>query len=287
VTLDFAGRVAVVTGAGRGLGRAYAHALAARGASVVVNDIGVALDGSGGSEGPAADVVAEIAAAGGRAVADTHSVTTPEGASALVATAVNEFGRLDAVVNNAGILADRAFHKLAMGEVDPVLDVHLRGAFQVCLAAWARLREQGFGRIVNTTSTSGLFGNFGQAAYAAGKMGVVGLTRVLAIEGAKFDIKVNAVAPGAVTRMTPDGVVPDPAALAPERVAPVVTYLAHESCAVTGEVLRASGGHVARVFIGVTSGYRSDDLTAEDVRDQMDAICDTAAFTVPRSAVER
>jgi NAD(P)-dependent dehydrogenase (short-subunit alcohol dehydrogenase family) len=284
--LDFTGRVALVTGAGRGLGREYARALAARGASVVVNDIGVALDGSGGDPAPAHDVVREIEGAGGRAVADGHSVAIQQGAADVVATALATFGRLDVVVNNAGIISDRAFHKLTMAEVDPVLDVHLRGAFHVCLAAWPHLRGQGYGRIVNTTSTSGLFGNFGQASYAAGKMGVVGLTRVLAIEGARYDIKINAVAPGAVTRMTPDGLVPEPSALAPGHVAPVVTYLAHESCAVSGDVLRASGGHVARVFVGITAGYRNPGLTAEDVRDQLDVIRDTSAFAVPGSAME-
>jgi NAD(P)-dependent dehydrogenase (short-subunit alcohol dehydrogenase family) len=284
--LDFVGRVAVVTGAGRGLGREYALALAARGASVVVNDIGVALDGAGGDPAPALEVVRGIERLGGQAVADGHSVATADGGAALVRTALETFGRLDVVVNNAGIIQDRAFHKLAMDAVDPVLDVHLRGCFHVCLAAWPHLREQGYGRIVNTTSTSGLFGNFGQASYAAAKMGVVGLTRVLAIEGARYDIKVNAIAPGAVTRMTPDGVVPDPAALATGQVAPVVTYLAHESCAVSGDVLRASGGHVARVFVGITAGYTNPELTAEDVRDQLDGIRDTSSFTVPASAVD-
>jgi NAD(P)-dependent dehydrogenase (short-subunit alcohol dehydrogenase family) len=285
-TLDFTGRVVVVTGAGRGLGREYALALAARGACVVVNDIGVALDGSGGDSAPALGVVSEIGRAGGAAVADGHSIATQEGADDLVAAALEQFGRLDAVINNAGIISDRAFHKLTMAEVDPVLDVHLRGAFHVCLAAWPHLRGQGYGRIVNTTSTSGLFGNFGQASYAAGKMGVVGLTRVLAIEGARYDIKVNAVAPGAATRMTPDGLVLDPSALAPGQVAPVVTYLAHEACGASGEVFRASGGHVARVFVGITAGYRNPGLTAEDVRDQLELIRDTSAFAVPGSAVE-
>jgi NAD(P)-dependent dehydrogenase (short-subunit alcohol dehydrogenase family) len=284
--LDFSGRAALVTGAGRGLGREYALALAARGAAVVVNDIGVALDGSGGDAGPASEVVGEIERAGGKAVADGHSIATQDGATELVSTALAEFGRLDIVVNNAGIIQDKAFHKLSMDKVDPVLDVHLRGAFHVCLAAWPHLREQGYGRIVNTTSTSGLFGNFGQASYAAGKMGVVGLTRVLAIEGARYGIKVNAIAPGAVTRMTPEGLIPDPAALATGQVAPVVTYLAHESCEVTGDVLRASGGHVARVFVGITSGYTNSDLTAEDVRDQLDVIRNTSRFAVPGSATD-
>jgi NAD(P)-dependent dehydrogenase (short-subunit alcohol dehydrogenase family) len=283
-TLDFDGRVAVVTGAGRGLGREYAIALAARGASVVVNDIGVALDGGGGDAAPAAEVAAEIERAGGIGLADRNSVATPAGGAALVQGALDAFGRLDIVVNNAGILQDKAFHKLAMDQVDPVLAVHLDGAFHVCLAAWPHLREQAYGRIVNTTSTSGLFGNFGQASYAAAKMGVVGLTRVLALEGARYDIKVNAVAPGALTRMTPSGVVSGPSALATSQVAPVVTYLCHESCAVSGEVLRAAGGHVARVFFGITEGYRNPELTAEDIRDQLEVIRDTSAFSVPDSA---
>jgi NAD(P)-dependent dehydrogenase (short-subunit alcohol dehydrogenase family) len=284
--LDFSGRVAVVTGAGRGLGREYALALAARGASVVVNDIGVALDGGGGDSGLAAEVVAEIESAGGKAVPDGHSVATVEGGAALVRTARESFGRVDIVVNNAGILQDKAFHKLSMEQVSPVLDVHLAGAFHVCLAAWPLMREQGHGRIVNTTSTAGLFGNFGQASYAAAKMGLVGLTRVLAIEGAKYDVKANAVAPGAVTRMTPDGLVPDPSALAPGQVSPVVVYLAHSSCEVSGEVYRASGGHVARVFVAIADGYRNPGLTAEDVRDQIDVIRDTSRFAVPGSALD-
>ncbi|HEY1974143.1 MAG TPA: SDR family NAD(P)-dependent oxidoreductase [Pseudonocardia sp.] len=284
--LGFSGRVAVVTGAGRGLGREYALALAARGAAVVVNDIGVALDGTGGDPGPAAAVVADIEAAGGKAVPDGNSVATPDGGAALVRTAVESFGRVDIVVNNAGILQDRPFHKLAMEQVTPVLDVHLAGAFHVCLAAWPHMREQGHGRIVNTTSTAGLFGNFGQASYAAAKMGLVGLTRVLAIEGAKYDVKANAVAPGAVTRMTPDGLVRDPTALAVGQVSPLVTYLAHSSCTVSGEVFRASGGHVARVFVAITDGYHNPDLTAEDVRDQMEVIRDTARFAVPTSALD-
>jgi NAD(P)-dependent dehydrogenase (short-subunit alcohol dehydrogenase family) len=284
--LDFSGRVAVVTGAGRGLGREYALALAARGASVVVNDIGVALDGGGGDSGLAAEVVAEIESAGGKAVPDGHSVATVEGGAALVRTARESFGRVDIVVNNAGILQDEAFHKLSMEQVSPVLDVHLAGAFHVCLAAWPLMREQGHGRIVNTTSTAGLFGNFGQASYAAAKMGLVGLTRVLAIEGAKYDVKANAVAPGAVTRMTPDGLVPDPSALAPGQVSPVVVYLAHSSCEVSGEVYRASGGHVARVFVAIADGYRNPGLTAEDVRDQIDVIRDTSRFAVPGSALD-
>jgi NAD(P)-dependent dehydrogenase (short-subunit alcohol dehydrogenase family) len=284
--LDFKGRVAVVTGAGRGLGREYAIALAARGACVVVNDIGVALDGGGWDPVPAADVVAEIEGAGGIALADRNSVATPAGGAALVQGALDAFGRLDIVVNNAGILQDKAFHKLAMAQVDPVLAVHLDGAFHVCLAAWPHLREQAYGRIVNTTSTSGLFGNFGQASYAAAKMGIVGLTRVLALEGTRYEIKVNAVAPGALTRMTPPGVVSDPSTLATAQVAAVVTYLSHESCAVNGEVMRASGGHVARVFVGITEGYRNPQLSAEDVADHIDAIRDTAVFRVPASATE-
>lgn len=284
--LEFSGRVAIVTGAGRGLGREYALALAARGAAVVVNDIGVALDGAGGDPGPVASVVAEIEASGGKAVPDANTVATPDGGAALVHTALENFGRIDIVVNNAGILQDKAFHKLSMEQVTPVLDVHLAGAFHVCLAAWPHMRDQHHGRIVNTTSTAGLFGNFGQASYAAAKMGLVGLTRVLAIEGAKYDVKANAVAPGAVTRMTPDGVVPDPTALAPGQVSPVVTYLAHSSCEVSGEVFRASGGHVARVFVGIADGYRNPDLTAEDVRDQIDLIRDTARFAVPSSALD-
>ena len=200
--LGFDGKVAIVTGAGGGLGREHALLLAKRGALVVVNDLGGAVDGSGGSETPAEQVVEEIKAAGGEAVADANSVATPEGGEAIVQTAIDAFGRIDIVVNNAGILRDKAFHNMTDDLVQPVLDVHLRGAFNVTRPAWGKMREQGYGRVVNTASSAGIIGNFGQASYGAAKMGLVGLTHVLAIEGAKHNIKANAISPIARTRMT-------------------------------------------------------------------------------------
>ncbi|EHB55588.1 3-hydroxyacyl-CoA dehydrogenase [Mycolicibacterium rhodesiae JS60] len=284
--MRFDGQVALITGAGRGLGRSYALELAARGAAVVVNDIGTALNGDGGGRGPADEVVAQILANGGRAVADVHSVADAASAAQIVATALDEFGRLDIIVNNAGILDDRALHKMTPAQAGPVIQTHLMGALNVSIPAWTVFREQQYGRIVNTTSTAGLFGNFGQSGYAAAKAGIVGLTKVQAIEGAKYGIRANALAPGAVTRMTPDGVVAQPERLAPELVAPVVVYLSHSTCSLTGEVLRASGGHVARIFIGVTAGIEDDALTPEAIAERIDAIMDTGQFTIPASALD-
>ena len=283
--LTFEGRVAIVTGAGGGLGLEYARHLAARGASVVVNDIGVSLDGGGGSDTAAKAVVAEIESEGGTAVADTNTVATAEGGAALVQTALDSFGRVDIVVNNAGILRDKMFHKLTSDLLDPVLAVHLKGAFYVTGPAWRVMREQGYGRVVNTCSTSGLFGNIGQANYAAAKTGLVGFTRVLALEGARHGIKANIIIPGALTRMTPAGIVEDPSRLAPELVAPVVAWLAHEDCPATGEMFRAAGGRVSRCFIAMTEGYENPALRPEDVRDAFAQIMDTAAFTIPGEAV--
>ena len=189
--IRFDGRVAIVTGAGGGLGREHALLLAARGAKVVVNDLGGAVDGTGGSAGPAERTAKEIEGLGGVAVADANTVATPEGGKAIVDTAMEAFGRVDVVVNNAGILRDKAFHNLTPELLDPVLDVHLKGAFHVTRPAWARMREAGYGRVLLTASNAGILGNFGQANYGAAKMGLVGLARVLAQEGARYGIKVS------------------------------------------------------------------------------------------------
>jgi len=196
VDLGFDGKVAVVTGAGGGLGREHALEFARRGARIVVNDLGGSVDGSGGSKGPAEEVVTEIEALGGEAVADGNSVATEAGGEAIIKSAIDAFGRIDIVVNNAGILRDKTFHNMTDDLVTPVIDVHLKGAFYVTRPAWIHFREQGYGRVINTSSSSGLLGNFGQANYGAAKMGLVGLTRVLAAEGAKYNINVNAIAPG-------------------------------------------------------------------------------------------
>ena len=253
--LGFDGKVAIITGAGGGLGRQHALELGRRGALVVVNDLGGAVDGSGSDAGAAQLVVDEITAAGGEAVADTNSVATPEGGEAIVQTALDAFGRVDIVINNAGILRDKTFHNMDADLLDPVLDVHLKGAFNVTKPAWIHMREQKYGRIVSTSSAAGIFGNFGQTNYGAAKMGLVGLTRVLAVEGARYGIQANAIAPLALTRMTEDimGSVGDK--LDPALITPIVAYLAHESCDSTGRIFSCGGGRVAEVFIAETDGY--------------------------------
>ncbi|HZM39774.1 MAG TPA: SDR family oxidoreductase [Acidimicrobiales bacterium] len=284
--LGFDGKVAIITGAGGGLGRAHALDLARRGALVVVNDLGGSVDGTGSGTTAAQAVVDEIAAAGGEAVANYDSVATPEGGRAIVQTALDTWGRVDIIVNNAGILRDASFKNMDADKVNPVLDVHLRGAFNVTQPAWETMREQGYGRIVNTSSGAGVFGNFGQTNYGAAKMGLVGLTRVLAVEGAKSNIKANAIAPVAKTRMTEDILGPVADKLLPEMVTPVVAFLAHETCPVSGEVYSVGGGRVARVFIGVTAGITDTALTAETVRDRFDEIQDEEGYEVPANLNE-
>lgn len=275
--MRFDGRVAVITGAGGGLGRAHALLLASRGARVMVND----RDGQ-----RARETVAAITAAAGTAVSNGESVALPEGGERLIAHTIDAFGRVDIVVNNAGILADKAFHNLTPELIQPVLDVHLGGAFWVTRPAWALMREQGYGRVVNITSGAGLLGNFGQANYGAAKMALVGLTRTLAIEGAKYGIKANAVAPLARTAMTETLLGPFGERLAPEHVSPVVAVLCHEDCPVSGEVYSAGGGRVARFFVGLTPGWYDADLTPETVQDNLGAIGEEAGYTVPASLAE-
>ncbi|ACZ90913.1 SDR family oxidoreductase [Streptosporangium roseum] len=280
--LRFDGKVAVITGAGHGLGRSHALSLAERGAKVVVNDLGGALDGTGASAGPAADVVELINKNGGEAVASTDNVATPEGAKAIVQAAIDAFGRLDVVVNNAGILRDKSFGKMSVEEFDQVLAVHVRGSFLVSRAAFPYLKEQGYGRIVNTSSPAGLFGNFGQANYSTAKMGLVGLTKTLGIEGARAGIKANAIAPVAWTRMT-EALLPAEfeAKFTAERVSTLVTFLAHESCETSGEVFSVGGGRIARVFVAEGPGWRQDDHTVEDIRDNWEAIMAEQPYLTP------
>jgi NAD(P)-dependent dehydrogenase (short-subunit alcohol dehydrogenase family) len=287
--LRFNGRVAIITGAGQGLGRQHALELAARGAKVVVNDLGGALDGSGSSTGPAAAVVEEIKKNGGEAVASTDNVATPEGAQAIVQTALDAFGKIDIVVNNAGILRDKSFKNMAPEEFDQVIAVHLRGSFLVTHAAWPHLREQAYGRVIMTSSPAGLFGNFGQANYASAKMGLIGLTKTLAAEGAKYNIKVNAIAPIAWTRMTEEMFPPEyREKLSAELVTPVVAWLVHESNEGTGETYTVGGGRVARVFVAEGPGFTGQNgLSAEDVRDNWQQINETEPYLLAKNIGEQ
>ncbi|MEZ5219919.1 MAG: SDR family oxidoreductase [Ilumatobacteraceae bacterium] len=284
--LGFDGKVAIITGAGGGLGRQHALLLASRGALVVVNDLGGSVDGTGSDKGAAERVVDEIKAAGGEAVADTNSVATPEGGKAIVQTAVDAFGTVDIVINNAGILRDKAFHNMEPDLMNPVFDVHLKGAFHVTQPAWGIMREKGYGRIISTSSAAGIFGNFGQTNYGAAKMGLVGFTRVLAVEGAKYNIKANAIAPLALTRMTESimGALGDK--LDPGLVSPIVTYLAHDDCPVSGQTFSVGGGRVAHVFIGETQGYHKADLSPEDLRDNWGTVTDQSGYGVPNNLAE-
>jgi len=284
--LGYDGKVAIITGAGGGLGRQHALLMAKRGALIVVNDLGGSVDGTGNNASAAQKVVDEIKALGGEAVADHNSVATPEGGKAIVQTAIDAFGHVDIVVNNAGILRDKAFHNMEPDLLNPVLDVHLKGAFYVTQPAWQHMREQGYGRIISTSSAAGVFGNFGQANYGAAKMGLVGFTRVLAVEGAKYNIKANAIAPLALTRMTETllGGLADK--LDPGLVSPLVGFLAHENCPVSGQLFSVGGGRVAQVFIGETNGYFNANLTPEDVEANWGAITDRAGYAVPSNLGE-
>ena len=281
--LGFDGKVAIITGAGGGLGREHALMLASRGALVVINDLGGAVDGTGSDKSAAERVVDEIKAAGGEAAADTNSVATAEGGKAIVQTALDAFGRVDIVINNAGILRDKSFHNMTPDLWQAVIDVHLTGAYNVTQAAWPLFREQSYGRVISTASGAGVFGNFGQANYGAAKMGLVGFTRVLAQEGAKYNIRANAIAPVAKTRMTEDilGTIGD--SLEPRYVSPVVTYLAHETCEATGRLFSVAGGRVAEVFIAEGPGFTDKDLSPESIAANWDAVTDRTTYDVPES----
>jgi NAD(P)-dependent dehydrogenase (short-subunit alcohol dehydrogenase family) len=285
--LGFDGKVAIITGGGNGLGREHALEFARRGARVVVNDLGGNIDGSGGSLTAAESVVAEIEAIGGEAVANGDSVATEKGGEAIVKTALDRFGQIDIVVNNAGILRDKTFNNMTEDLLTPVVDVHLKGAFYVTRPAWVQFREQGHGRVINTSSASGILGNFGQTNYGAAKMGLIGFTRVLAAEGAKYNINANAIAPAARTRMTEDLLGSMADSLDPKLVTPLVIWLSHQDCRTTGGIYSAAGGTVARFFIGLTQGtHRGVAISAETVRDDWDAINDETGYIVPRSPAD-
>src|SRR3954451_5602220 len=281
---SFEGRVAVVTGAGRGIGRAHARLLAELGARVVVNDLGGSIAGGGADAAPASEVVDEIVAAGGVAVADAHDVSGEDGAQALIATAVEQFGRIDAVVNNAGIIRWMRFPDADADNVESHLAVHLGGSFHTARAAWPHFVEQGYGRIVNTTS-SGMFGLPNNVGYATAKAAVVGLTRSLATAGAEHGVRCNLVAPAAFTRMAgaADDDSPMATTMAPELVAPMVAFLAHEHCPVTGEIYSAGAGRFARIFVAQAEGYldTTGAPTVDDLAAHWDEINDESAYTVP------
>jgi NAD(P)-dependent dehydrogenase (short-subunit alcohol dehydrogenase family) len=285
--LRFDDRVAVVTGAGNGLGRAHALLLAERGARVVVNDLGGSVAGDGADAGAAAAVVDEIRQRGGVAVASTDSVSSAAGGAAIVQTALDEFGRLDILINNAGILRDVTLHRMTAEQFESVIAVHLLGAFYVTQPAFVHMRERGYGRIVLTTSAAGLYGNFGQVNYSAAKMGLVGMAKSISLEGAKYDIRANVVAPVAASRMT-KGLMPPgiDQTHVPEAVSPLFGYLSHESCSVAGEVFSSYAGHVGRVFVGETPGVTKPGLSIEDVADTIDEIRSLDGFVIPATAVE-
>ena len=270
--LRFDGRVAVVTGAGRGLGRSYAMLLASRGAKVVVNDPGGGLTGDGTDADPADDVAREIVAAGGQAVANTDSVATAAGGKAIIDAALDRYGRVDILIHNAGIVRRASLKEMSYEDFDAVLDVHLRGAFHVLRPVFPAMCDAGYGRIVLTSSIGGLYGNHTVANYAAAKAGMIGLSNVAALEGAADGVKSNVIVPAAVTRMA-DGI--DTSAyppMGPGLVAPVVGWLAHESCSVTGEVLIALAGRVARAVVTETPGVYRPSWSIEEVGEHIDAI---------------
>ena len=285
MAIEFKGRVAIVTGAGGGLGREHALALAARGARVLVNDLGGTRDGSGGSASAAQAVVDEIRAAGGEALANGASVTDPVAVQAMVQQAVDAWGRVDILVNNAGILRDKTFAKMELADFQLVVDVHLMGAVYCTKAVWALMNAQQYGRIVMTTSSSGLYGNFGQSNYGAAKMALVGLMQTLSLEGAKNNIRVNCLAPTAATRMT-EGLMPQEVldALKPEAVVPAMLVLAHES-APTRAVLCAGAGTFEAAHVTLTQGIHLGlgDAVPEQLAERLAEVSSRTGETVPAS----
>jgi NAD(P)-dependent dehydrogenase (short-subunit alcohol dehydrogenase family) len=274
--LRFDDRVAVITGGGRGLGRAYALLLAARGAKIVVNDLGAAMKGDGVDAGPAEEVVQEIRAAGGEAIASTDSVATPEGGQAIIAKAIDTFGRVDIVIHSAGNVRRSPLKDMSYEDFELVLDVHLRGAFHVVRPALPLMAAAGYGRIVLTASINGLYGKSDNGNYATAKAGLIGLSQTIGIEGEADNIRSNVIVPAAVTRMS-EGI--DTSAfppMEPEMVAPAVAWLAHEDCSVSGETLVAMGGRIARAYLAESPGLYQPSWTVEDVAAQIETIRSTA-----------
>ena len=276
-TLRFDGRVAVISGAARGLGREYALLLASRGAKVVVNDVGGSLTGDGVDAGPAESVVAEIRLAGGEAVSCTETVATEDGGRAVIAAAMEAFGAVDVLIHNAGTVRRGSLREMTYDDFEAVLDVHLRGAFHLVRPAFPLMCDAGYGRVVLTSSIGGLYGNHGVANYAIAKSGLIGLSNVIALEGAEHGVKSNVIVPSAVTRMA-EGI--DTSAyppMGPELVAPAVCWLAHESCSITGEMMIAIAGRVASALVAETPGVYLPSWTVEDVALHLDAIRDDSA----------
>lgn len=285
--LKFDGRVAVVTGAGGGLGRAHARLLAARGAKVLVNDLGTAANGSGSNASPAEAVAEEIRAAGGTAVADKHSVGDGD---KIIAHAMDVFHRVDIVVNNAGFLRDVAFHKMSDADWTDLYSVHMYGLFKVTRAAWPIMREQGYGRVVNTASAAGIYGNFGQVNYSTFKLGTHGFTQALAIEGRAKGIHANTIAPAADSRLTRTVMTPDQLKpMRPELVSPLVTYLSHDECAETGSLFEVGGGWIGKLRWERTMGLQlggEKGHAPEDVAEAWADICDFKDAQHPTNMAE-
>ncbi|MEO6092271.1 MAG: SDR family NAD(P)-dependent oxidoreductase [Novosphingobium sp.] len=276
--MRFDGRVAVVTGSGRGLGRSHALLLAAKGAKVVVNDVGGSMHGEGVDLGPAAEVVAEIRAAGGEAIANTDSVATPDGGRAIVQAALDQWGRIDVLIHNAGNVRYGSIRELSFEDFKSVLDVHLIGAFNVVQPAFGPMLDANYGRIVLTSSIGGLYGNPRCVNYAMAKSGMIGLSTVAALEGEAHNVKSNIIVPSAVTRMAEGIDISQYPPMDPDLVAPAVAWLAHENCSLSGGMLAAIAGRVARVFIAEAKGAYRPEWTIEDVEAEIVAICDTSEF---------
>lgn len=270
--LRFDGRVAVITGGGRGLGRSYALLLASLGAKVVVNDPGVALKGDASDAGPAEAVVAEIKAAGGEAVANLDSVATPEGGKAIIQAAIDAWGRIDILIHNAGNVRYGSIRELSYDDFKAVIDVHLMGAFHVVQAAHPLMCDAGYGRIVLTSSVGGIYGNKRVVNYGISKSGMIGLANVAALEGEEFDVKCNVIVPSAVTRMAEGIDISQYPPMEPELVAPTVGWLCHENCTLTGEMLASIGGRVARAFIAETPGVYQPSWTIDEIDARMPEI---------------
>jgi NAD(P)-dependent dehydrogenase (short-subunit alcohol dehydrogenase family) len=271
----FDGRVAVITGAGRGLGREYARLLGSKGAKIVVNDSGASVKGEGGDAAPADEVVREIQASGGDAFACTESVATPAGGKAIIESALDRYGRIDVLIHNAGNVRYGSLSDITQEDFEAVVDVHLMGAFHVVRPAFPVMATAGYGRVVLTSSIGGMYGTNNVVNYGVSKAGMIGLNNVVAIEGAPVGVKCNIIAPGAVTRMADGLDISQYPPMGPDLVAPVVGWLAHESCSISGEILISMAGRVARALIAETEGVYRPQWSIDTIAEEIDAIRDT------------